>query len=1136
MTLDAFIARWSASGQGERANKDSFLNELAEALGVERPHPKTGDPARDLFVFEKDVPWARAERSSTRFIDLYKHGCFVLEAKQGAASGPKRRDTPAWNLMMSEAHGQAVGYASQLPEPPPFLLVCDIGHCFDVYASFDGTGLYRAFPDGQRKRIFFRDLALHADLLRAIWTDPASLDPAKRTAAVTREIAARIADLARALEAAGHDPETVATFLMRCLFTMFAEDVGLLQERPFSHALENFWLPNPSSFPGGVGLLWRAMDQGGDFVTGKLLRFNGGLFAEYAALPLTKDQLGLLLTAARSDWSQVDPSIFGTLLERALNPKERHRLGAHYTPRAYVERLVKPTIEEPLRGDWDLVRAEVRQLVEQGKVEMAQARVKDFHHVLCRTRVLDPACGTGNFLYVTLDLFKRLESEVLALLAELGYKQISFEMENYRVTPEQFLGLEVKRWAKEIAELVLWIGYLQWQVRQPGGALTVPQPVLRDYGNIQWRDAVLAYDREQLLLDDSGKPVTRWDGETMKVSPVTGEEIPDDVARVPVFRYVNPRRAEWPKADFIVGNPPYIGGWKARQALGDGYLEALWSVYPEVPEKADFVMYWWLRSSEELIADRLRRAGLITTNSLRQVFQRRVVGHALQQGVRIRWAIPDHPWVDNESGAAVRVAMTVIGMRDAELPAGSDLGTLESVIDEIALPDGASDLVTKRTSGQIQADLRVGASVSEAQSLRANDRVSSPGVQLYGAGFVLTSDDLERLGFSDPATRPLLIRPYRNGKDLTDRARGVWAIDCFGIEEADLRRDFPQVYQHLLARVKPERDQNRRAVIRDRWWRFGWERPGLRLALAGLVRYVATPETAKHRFFVFLESSVLPDNMLTVIAVEDAQVLGVLSSKVHVTWSLAAGGRLGVGNDPRYTKGVCFDPFPFPTCSPTQQQRIRDLGEALDAHRKARQALHPKLTLTGMYNVLEKLRSGEALTVKEREIHEQGLVSVLKQIHDDLDAAVFDAYGWQSTLTDEEILERLVALNHERAEEEKQGLIRWLRPEFQNPQGVKAATQATLVEAGLEAPAPATPAKGKRATKPTWPKALPARVVAARDLLAEAGEATAADFARRFKGVKAEEAATVLESLAAVGVAIETTTDTGVERSWRLVR
>jgi restriction-modification enzyme MmeI-like protein len=1128
MLIDSFLTRWSASGDAERANKDSFLNELCDVLGVERPHPKTGDPKRDLYVFEKDVARTKAGGTSIGRVDLYKHGSFLLEAKQGAAIGPRRRDSPAWNQMMSEAHGQALGYAALLDEPPPFLLVCDIGYCLDVYASFDGTGAYRAFPDGHRKRLFLRDLAEHADLLRAVWTEPHSLDPSKRTAAVTRDIALQIANLAKALEAAGEDPERVATFLMRCLFTMFAEDIGLLPERLFSQALENYWLPNPASFPGGVSSLWKAMDQGENYVTGRLLRFNGGLFSTHEAPKLTKEQLILLLLASKSDWSQVDPSIFGTLLERALNPKERHRLGAHYTPRAYVERLVKPTIEEPLRGDWDLVRAEVRQLVEQGKVEEAQKRVLEFHHTLCRTRVLDPACGTGNFLYVTLDLFKRLETEVLAVLSELGYQQIGLEMERYRVTPEQFLGIEVKRWAKEIAELVLWIGYLQWQVRQPGGAMTVPQPVLRDYGNIEHRDAVLAYDREELLLDEHGKPVTRWDGETMKVSPVTGEEIPDENARVPVYRYVNPRRAEWTKAEFIVGNPPYVGNRLMRYVLGDGYAEALRAAYSSVPESSDYVLYWWDKAATLVRKGQARRAGLITTNSISQVFGRRVLEEHLraEDPLSIVFAIPDHPWVDSRDGAAVRVAMTA-------MEAGLQSGTLRTVVREVP---GSEEIVVDlfETKGIIHSDLRIGVDLSTTKPLKSNEELVYQGVKLHGEGFVLTRTEAADLTRDSLSAR--FVRPYVNGKDIASRPRNVFAIDLFGfMDEHTVRDQVPSLYQWLLERVKPERAQNQRQAYRERWWLFAEARPGMRRALAGLERFIATVETAKHRFFVFLDD-VLPDQKLRVIAHDDAWLLGVLSSRSHACWATATASWMGVGNDPVYNNTSTFLPFAFPECSAAQKQRIRELGEALDVHRKRQQELHPKLTITGMYNVLEKLRTGQPLTDKEREIHEQGLVSVLKQIHDDLDTAVFEAYGWPTTLTDEEILERLVALNHERAEEEKRGIIRWLRPEFQNPQGVKTATQASLVEAGLEAVEPAKAEKGKKAAKLAWPKDLPARVVAARDLLAELGEATADDFPRRFKGVQPEKAEKLLESLAAVGVAIETTAAPGSQRSWRLVR
>jgi hypothetical protein len=1128
MTLEAFTARWSASGDAERANKDSFLNELCDVLGVERPHPKTGDPAKDLYVFEKGVPRTRAGSLSTGQVDLYKAGCFLLEAKQASLAGPKRRDTPAWNQMMNDAHGQALGYAAHLDSPPPFLLICDIGHCFDVYASFDGTGYYRAFPDGHRKRIFLRDLANHADLLRAIWTDPYSLDTSKHTAAVTREIAAQIAALARALESAGQDPERVAKFLMRCLFTMFAEDVGLLPGKLFSKALETYWLPNPASFPPGVGWLWKAMYEGSDYLTGKLLRFGGGLFKSQDAIPLTREQLILLRTAAESDWSQVDPSIFGTLLERALSPRERHRLGAHYTPRAYVERLVKPTIEEPLRGDWNLVRAEVRELVEQGKVEEAQKRVLELHHMLCRTRVLDPACGTGNFLYVTLDLFKRLESEVLALLSELGYKQIGLEMRDYRVTPEQFLGIEVKRWAKEIAELVLWIGYLQWQVRQPGGALTVPQPVLRDYGNIQCRDAVLAYDREELLLDEKGKPVTRWDGETMKVSPVTGEKIPDEDARMPVYRYVNSRQSEWPAASFIIGNPPYVGNKRMRLMLGDGYVEALRRAHSDVPDTADYVMYWWDRAARLVSEGKVRRFGLITTNSITQALSRAVVARWLnsKEGVGIVFAVPDHPWVDSLDGAAVRIAMTV-GAK------GEVVGRLFVVTSELYDNNEDIQVAFQEKTGRILANLSVGVSVLETFYLQANKGLSTQGLIPLGDGFKLEREELESFGLA-PDRLPEVVRPYISGRDLAQRANEKWIIDFFGMTESEAREAYPSLWQRVYDTVKPERDQNKREIRRRNWWLFGENQPRLRRGVKGIPRYIATIETAKHRPFIFLSSRICPDHKLYVIASEDAWILGILSSRIHSVWALVAGGTLE--DRPTWTNTTCFLPFPFPACGAEQKQLVRSLGEALDAHRKRQQSQHPDLTVTGMYNVLEKLRSSEPLTEKDCVIHEQGLVSILKQIHDDLDAAVFEAYGWPPTLTDEEILERLVALNQERAEEEKRGLVRWLRPEFQNPEGAKAATQVSLVEAGLEAAEPAKAVNGKKAAKLAWPKDLPARVVAARDLLAELGKVTADDFPRRFKGVQPDKAEKLLESLAAVGVAIEMKEDAGTRRSWRLLR
>lgn len=270
-------------------------------------------------------------------------------------------------------------------------------------------------------------------------------------------------------------------------------------------------------------------------------------------------------------------------------------------------------------------------------------------------------------------------------------------------------------------------------------------------------------------------------------------------------------------------------------------------------------------------------------------------------------------------------------------------------------------------------------------------------------------------------------------------------------------------------------------------------------------------ETAKHRIFVFLPAEVLPDNKLVNIASADAYHLGVLSSRLHVVWALPAGGNLGVGNDPVYVKTLCFDPFPFPAATDAQAERIRQLGESLDGHRKARQAEHGDLELTDLYNVLEKERAGEELSEEDREVHRKGLVSVLREIHDELDAAVAQAYGWPATLSDEEILEKLVALNAERAEEERNGNVRWLRPEFQAPED--APSQAALPGAAPAGPAVPAAAVGK------WPREWPERITAVHAVVSQGGEWTTEQVASRFRRARRTEVQKVLHSLTALGLA-----------------
>ncbi len=1477
--VEDFIARWAPSGGAELSNSQLFLTELCDLLELPRPEPFRPEIAENAYVFERPVSFDNGDgTTSSGRVDLYKRGCFVLESKQGSArregedesrlfdlpkktrTGTAVRGTGGWDQAMRRAKAQAERYVRALPPDegrPPVIIVVDVGHVLELYSEFTCTGgTYVPYPDPHSHRLKLDDLRREEcrATLRLVWTNPGELDPTRRSARVTRDIADRLARLAKRLEDDGHLPEGVATFLMRCLFTMFAEDVGLLPERGFTALLESL-RDEPAKFKPMAEDLWRAMKTGGfsAALRDQVLHFNGALFEEAVAIDLTGPQLALLIQACQADWQEVEPAIFGTLLERALSPGERHKLGAHYTPRAYVERLVLPTVVEPIRAEWDGVLTAAQALTDAGQPEQARAELEAFHDRLCALKVLDPACGSGNFLYVTLEHLKRLEGEVLDAARALGGLQLGLEHAGGTVGPHQLLGLEINPRAAAIAELVLWIGYLQWHLRTTGGARP-PEPVIDRVRHIECRDAVLDYDRRQFRAGPDGRPVMRWDGQSTKEHPVTGQQVPDESRLVPVEEFINPRPATWPEADYVVGNPPFVGNWKMRQDLGEGYAETLRATVPDVPESCDYVMYWWERAAGLCRAGRLRAFGLITTNSITQTFSRRVVarhlngelisaplltgatpathrleaeattgsppGQATPSGTGIlpvqptsasgappddlhwleanatsspdrsthrleadamtcspqvqatssgtgilpvqestaarqhaeppdtpdlfdparptdrregaylphwaqagatyfvtfrladslprqaieRWlaehsggspadteeqwrepfreridalldagrgacrlasddcativvdalrhfdgqrytlwawsvmpnhvhvvvqpmgdyrlaeivhswksytvkqlnkltgrtgvlwqseyfdhlirsqrsfewiveyvltnaanagladriwqggmgilpvqptsasgtppddlhrleanattspdrgtqrleadaptgspqdratpggtgilpvrdsfaplsivfAIPDHPWVDSADGADVRIAMTVGRQGEHE-------GRLHTVTEEHPASDGTRTVAFRARRGRINADLTIGVDATSAVALKANDGLSCPGVKLHGSGFIVTPDQAVGLGLGTVPGLEQHIRPYRNGRDLTARPRGVMVIDLFGLPEGEVRQRFPAVYQWVLERVKPERDQNNRQTYRELWWVFGEPRRELRPALSGLHRYIATVETCRRRFFVFLPIEVLPDNKIVAIATDDPHHLGVLSSRIHVVWALAAGGRLGVGNDPVYVKSRCFDPFPFPDASDSLQERIRELGEQLDAHRRRQQEQHPELALTDMYNVLDKLRAGEALTAKDKRVHEQGLVSVLKQLHDELDAAVFAAYGWPADLSDEGILERLVALNRERATEERRGLIRWLRPEYQNPDG-GGATQLT-VDVGEEAVVTVTTAR-----RP-WPGRLSDQAQAVRAALVALGAAAEVEtVARCFEG------------------------------------
>lgn len=1150
----AFITRWQGVTASELSTAQSFVIDLCALLGVDKPHPT---PTQD-YMFERPITFQHGDGStSAGRIDCYKRDHFVLEAKKLQAAS----HTQSFGNGLLQARSQAENYARALPAQegrPPFVLVVDVGTVIEVYAEFSRTGgTYTPFPDPRSHRIALADLAKPEVLerLHRIWTQPDSLNPARISAQVTREVAQLLARLAKSLESSlqaqseenkplGHAnqsqaaPEIVAAYLTRCLFSMFAEDVELLPAGSFQGLLQKY-REQPAVLQKMLAILWADMDQGGfsAALAQDVLHFNGKLFkgagADGYSLLLTPAQIDLLIEAARANWREVEPAIFGTLLERALDPSERHALGAHYTPRAYVERLVLPTVIEPLRAQWANAQAAALVLAHEAaalqgkaaeaKLAEARAEVKKFHHHLCTIRVLDPACGSANFLYVTLEHLKRLEGEVVNQLEALGRTQDQLGFEGETVTLQQLRGIELNERAAALAELVLWIGYLQWHIRTRGHA-AVATPVVHNYGNIECRDAVLAWDAQELAYDDAGQLLSRWDGRTYKTHPVTGEQVPDEAAQVPQWRYVGARPATWPQADFIVGNPPFIGNKRMRDALGDGYTQALRNAWPEVPESADFVMFWWHHAAAQVATGQVRRMGLITTNSLTTTFNRRVVQAALERNTHLDMAIADHPWVDSANGAAVRIAMTV-------LASGAGEGALRTVTAEQTGDFGEVAVTLTERRGLIHVDLSVGANVAAAKPLQAMAGVSSPGVKLHGAGFIVTPQEADALG------RVPLIRDYRNGRDLADKPRGVMVIDAFGLNAEELRTRYPAVYQWLAERVKPERDQNNRAFYRDNWWIFGEPRRELRPALTGLSRYIATVVTAKHRVFQFLDAGILADDALIAIAQDDGFTLGVLSSQLHIEWALATGSTLE--DRPRYIKTACFETFPFPDedtgLTPQLRERIAQLAEQIDAHRKQVLAAgHQGLTLTGLYNVLAALRAGRALTAKEKTQHTQGLVGVLRELHDELDAAVLTAYGLSADANTDAVLHRLVALNAERAREEAQGHIRWLRPSFQNPQ--KILQKQELLphsDKALEGDFIGQKSLSKKEQKAAipWPKALPEQIQALANALT-AQPQTTAQLAAHFKGRSLAKALLpLLETLTVLGRAHKVSL--GSEEAWR---
>jgi SAM-dependent methyltransferase len=915
MTPSEFAAKWRGVTTGERASAQSHFGDLCRMLG--EPTPTDADPTGSWYAFEKG---AEKFDGGDGFADVWKKGFFAWEYKG------KRKDLRA-------AYRQLVDYKDAL-ENPPLLVVSDLDR-IEVHTNF--TGLSPRTYTVTLDDLAAADPSEPLRILRSVFTEPEALRPTFDRAALTEEAARHFAELAGALHARGHEPQAVAHFLDKLLFCLFAEDTGLLPKGLLSR-LADATRAQPEDFGAALGELFGRMASGGGmFGVERIDWFNGGLFDSADVLTLTASEIALLVEVGRLDWGRIEPAIFGTLFERGLDPSQRTQLGAHYTSREDIWKLVEPVVIRPLRREYAAMQAQVTELTrrrdastKKGPDPEALRLFGAFLDRLRAVRVLDPACGSGNFLYIALQALKDLEFEAIGW----GSLVLRIPQQFPGVGPEAVLGIEINPYAAELARVTIWIGEIQWMLSH--GFAYRRNPVLRPLDSIATMDALL----------DLSDPT-------------------------------NPREAEWPAAEFIVGNPPFLGDKFMIANIGERYVEDLRSVFRgRLPGAADLCCYWHEKARAQIAAGHLMRAGLLATQAIRAGASRQVLERIKESG-DIFFARADDPWV--LAGANVHISF--VGQDD-----GSEA---ERTLDGQPVPE-------------INANLTVGIDLTKARRLRENVGIAYQGPVKVGSFEVDDATARRMLLAPNPDGRSNsdVIRPWVNGLDIARRPRGMWIID-FGempMSEAAL---YEVPFEHVKKNVMPMRLRGRRAGRAERWWLHGETVPALRRATHGLNRYICTTRVAKHRIFAWVASPTLPDSRLVVFAREDDYSFGVLHSRLHEAWTRGTGSqRREVESGFAYTPTTCFETFPLPHPTDAQREAIATAARELDRLREG--WLNPpglsdfelkSRTLTNLYNARP---------------------TWLAQAHQRLDAAVLDAYGWPAGLGDDEILTRLLELNLER--------------------------------------------------------------------------------------------------------------------------
>jgi hypothetical protein len=1047
MNWPEFKKKWARYTGKETSAYQEHFNDLCRLLN--QPTPAQADPTgsesfcfqkrvvkdAELFALKEDGSQADAADEAERgFADVWKKGCFGWEYK-----GKKKN--------LDTAYKQLLQYREALLNPP-LLVVCDFDR-FIIRTNFNGTVQEtHEFTNDQIDR------PEYIRILRAVFSEPDYLKPQRTTAQVTETLARQIAEVARSLQSretteladaksraeitvAQKKNLRIARFLNRMVFCFFAEDTGLLPKSLFTDILKAS-AHDPNNLTEVLEKLFHVMAKGGLFGKDRIRHFNGHLFEDSTVFELTEEEIARLIEAAEADWQFIQPSIMGNLFERGLDPDQRAQLGAHYTSEVDIRTLVEPVLMAPLRREWQVLKGSFVSSYLKGKGTPTQRdKLVAFQHRLATETVLDPACGSGNFLYVSLQLLLDMEKEVITYATQLGFK---FEP---KVSVQQLKAIELNAYAFELAQVSVQIGFLQW--RRDNGFDNDRSPVLQNLDGFQNEDALLV-------------PHFHSKAKTLKEA-LAGEHQADDALKFYTER-------EWPKCNVIVGNPPFLGNKRLRSELGDAYTKAVFDTFGNrLPATSDFCCYWFEKAREQIEKGGCKRAGLLGTTGSKQVSSRHAF-QRIQDSGRIFFAISDRDWFD--AGTAIRICM--VGFSG---PDSTDKPTL----------DGKEVIA-------INADLTSGLDTTSKQFLRTNKMRCFMGTTKVGSFDISRERAVEMLLAVNPHGKPNsdVLRPFRNGSDLVQDDSWRWIVD-FGVGtpvEAAALYEAP--FKHIVDCVKPEREKNNDKWRRKHWWLLGRTLPDFREATASLLRYIGTARVAKHRLFVWQDSSVLPDSKVIAIAFADDFRFGVLHSHLHEVWTLATCGWHGKGNDATYNPTECFETFPFARPTPSQEAAIAATAKELNELRE-RWLNPPEWTetrtlefpgsATGPWSRYVDPKTVDAKTgvgtvrYPRLEPRDADCVAKLKRrtltnlynerpawlelAHKKLDMAVACAYGWNDfaqilehtdeaciynfedgTLIqldtdaeghaeamekfrrdfDEKILERLLALNLERAEEE----------------------------------------------------------------------------------------------------------------------